>query len=374
MRAVGVIPAERKVRLINHPAPGISRPHDVKVKTLEVGVCGTDKEICAFEYGSPPAGYDYLVIGHEALGQVVEVGDGVSSLKPGDYVVPSVRRPCADPDCLACRADLQDFCSTGGFTERGIKMTHGFLTEYFVEEEKYLTHVPQGLRDMAVLVEPLTVAEKALTQIWQVQQRLPWSCPDESGKARAHCRRALVLGAGPVGILGAMTLVAAGFQTYVYSRSAPPHPKADLVQSFGAEYISSERESVEQLAERIGNIDLVYEAVGVAKISFEVMKVLGTNGIFVFTGIPSPKPPIGIEADLIMRNLVLKNQAVIGTVNADRPAFDAAIRDLALFNERWPDALRAVITGRYPMESFRELLFGQRSGIKNVISLERFHH
>src|SRR5438132_10988305 len=143
-------------------------------------------------------------------------------------------------------------------------MTHGFLTEYFVDEEKHLNFVPRDLRDMAVLVEPLTVAEKALTQIWQVQQRLPWSCPDASGKARAHCRCALVLGAGPVGILGAMTLVGAGFQTYVYSRSAPPHPKADLVQSFGAEYISSERESVEQLAERIGNIDLVYEAVGVA--------------------------------------------------------------------------------------------------------------
>lgn len=370
MRAVGVIPSERKVRLVTHPTPRINLPTELKIRTLEVGVCGTDKEICAFEYGSPPPGYDYLVIGHEALGEVVEVGDSVEGIKAGDLVVPSVRRPCFDPACVACRSDLQDFCATGGFTERGIKMTHGFLTEFFVEEEKYLARVPSELRDVAVLVEPLTVAEKALTQVWQVQQRLPWGCPEEAGGSKAHCRNALVIGAGPVGILGAMTLVAAGFKTYVYSRSAPPHPKADLVTAFGAEYISSEQESVEQLAERIGNIDLVYEAVGVARISFDVMKVLGTNGIFVFTGIPSPKPPIAIDADIIMRNLVLKNQAVIGTVNADRPAFNAAIADLALFKKRWPEALRSLITGRYPIESFRELLFGQRSGIKNIISLD----
>ncbi len=370
MRAVGVFPGKREVALIEHAQPAISSPTQVKFRTLEVGVCGTDKEICTFVYGAPPPDFEYLVLGHEALGEVVEVGAGVRAFKPGDLVVPSVRRPCPHETCQPCRADLQDFCETGDFTERGIKMTHGFMTELVVEEEKYLNFVPHDLRDVAVLVEPLTVAEKALAQIWKVQQRLPWECPVVAGKARGHCHRAVVLGAGPVGILGAMMLVANGFQTWVYSRSKAPNPKSELVESFGATYISSETESAEQLAERVGNIDVVYEAVGVAKVAFDVLRVLGNNGVFVFTGIPAPRKPIDIFADVTMRNLVLKNQAVIGTVNADRAAFLDAIRDLGVFKQRWPEALNAVITGRFTMESYDELLTGSRTGIKNVIALE----
>jgi len=309
------------------------------------------------------------VLGHESLGEVTEVGSAVSRFKPGDLVVPSVRRPCPHARCLACREDKQDFCYTGDFTERGIKMTHGFLTEYYVDEEKYLTYVPPGLREVAVLVEPLTVAEKGLAQVRKVQQRLPWVAPkpppDQIGKGK----QAVVLGAGPVGILGAMLLLVNGFKTYVYSRSQAPNPKSELVDSLGAKYISCEVESVDQLAERVGDIDLVYEAVGTAKISYDVLRVLGMNGVYVFTGIPAPKPPVPIDADLIMRNLVLKNQVVVGTVNADREAFAGAIRDLGVFLKRWPTALRSLITGRYKIDQYRELLLGKASGIKNVIAL-----
>lgn len=369
MRAVGVLPGKREVTIVEHASPQITSDRQVKIKTLEVGVCGTDKEICTFVYGAPPSGFEYLVIGHESLGEVIEVGAGVKHLKVGDLVVPSVRRPCAHDHCAPCREDLQDFCSTGDFTERGIKSTHGYMTEYYVDEEKYLTLVPPNLRDVAVLVEPLTVAEKAMAQVWKVQERLPWVSPKAPAHQKGKGLKAVVLGAGPVGILGAMTLVANGFETFVYSRSKKPNPKAELVESFGAKYISSETESAEQLAERVGNIDLVYEALGVADISFKVMKVLGVNGVFVFTGIPAPKAAIPVEADIIMRNVVLKNQAIIGTVNADKAAFQGAIRDLGVFIEKWPTALRALITGRFPIESYRELLLGDKSGIKNVIAM-----
>src|SRR6185503_13002374 len=193
--------------------------------------------------------------------------------------------------------------------------------------------------------------------------------PNAPADAQGTGLRAVVLGAGPVGILGAMTLVRHGFDTYVYSRSKAPNPKSELVESFGAKYISSETETVEGLADRVGNIDLVYEAVGVSKISFKVMKVLGMNGIFVFTGIPAPKPAIEIEADIIMRNMVLKNQVAVGTVNADREAFAGAIRDLGIFLKRWPQALRSIITGRYRIDQYRDLLLGKATGIKNVIAL-----
>src|SRR3954447_5767278 len=138
MRAVGVIPQKKQVGILSHAAPRIISPQQVKVRTLEVGICGTDREICHFDYGTPPAGSDYLVLGHEALGEIVETGPGAGGLRAGDLVVPSVRRPCPHSYCPSCREGLQDFCVTGDFTERGIKMRHGFLTEYFVEELQYL--------------------------------------------------------------------------------------------------------------------------------------------------------------------------------------------------------------------------------------------
>ena len=138
MRAVGVLPAKRQLRIIDHAAPGISGPNEVKIQSLEVGICGTDREICAFAYGSPPEGSDYLVLGHESLGQVVEVGSAVSGFSPGDLVVPSVRRPCPHAHCHPCRDDKQDFCFTGDITERGIKEAHGFMTELVVDDERHV--------------------------------------------------------------------------------------------------------------------------------------------------------------------------------------------------------------------------------------------
>lgn len=371
MKAVAVFPNHRDIRLIQHAPPSLSRPTEVKLRMLEVGVCGTDREICAFQYGTPPAGAQYLVLGHESLGEVVEVGLAVSRVKVGDLAVLRVRRPCPHETCVACRAGRQDFCYTGDFTERGIKGAHGFLTEFVVDDEQYMNAVPRDLRDVAILIEPLAIAEKALIQVWTVQQRLPWACPVIPGKDPAYCHRAVVLGAGPVGLLGAMVLVANGFETTVYSRGPVSGAKAAFVRSIGADYLSSDKHTPKQLAERIGNIDLVYEATGAADISFEVIEVLGTNGVFVFTGVPGRKAPIKLDADLIMRNLVLRNQMVFGTVNAGPAAFEAAIRDLGVFMKRWPDALRSLITGRYPVEAACDLLLGKPDGIKQVITFDQ---
>jgi len=369
MKAIAVNPKSREVQLIDHAEPEISAPTHVKLKMLEAGVCGTDREICSFQYGTPPATSEHLVIGHESLGEVVEVGAAVTRVKIGDLVVPMVRRPCDHDDCPACRSDRQDFCYTGDFTERGIKMHHGFMTEVVVDDEKYMNVVPRALRDVAILVEPLTIAEKALKQIAQVQQRLPWACPHRADKGPGHCHAALVLGAGPVGLLGAMALAAEDFDVYVYSREAAPNPKSAIVEAIGGHYVSAAATTIGQLAQRIGNVDVVYEATGASSISFEVIKALGINGIFVFTGVPGRKAPIEVDTDLIMRDLVLKNQVVFGTVNAGRETFEDAIRDLGVFMRKWPTAVRALITGRFAMSAHRELLLGQQAGIKNIITL-----
>ena len=137
MQAVAVFPAEKAIRLVDHPAPQITRPDEVSVQMLDVGICGTDREIARFGYGRPPSGSPYLVIGHESLGEVVDVGTAVTRAKPGDLVVAMVRRPCPHAECGACTRGRQDFCFTGDFTERGIRGRHGFMTERIVEEERY---------------------------------------------------------------------------------------------------------------------------------------------------------------------------------------------------------------------------------------------
>ncbi len=293
MRAAAVFPARKSLEVINDfPEPKIETPTAVKLRVLNVGVCGTDRDIASFQYGfPPPAGSDFLVMGHECLGEIVEVGPEVRDFKPGDLAIPMVRRPCHHPECLACRADRQDFCYTGDYQERGIKQMHGFLTERIVDEAHYMNPVPQAIRDVAVLVEPLTIAEKGLIQAFEMQKRLPWG----------GVHRAVVLGAGPVGLLGAMALRRAGFAVTVYSRSREPDESADIAKAIGAKYISSQDRTIEQMATDVGNIDVVYEATGVSQFAFSVLPVLGTNGLFIFTGVPGKHGPVAVDTDRIMR-------------------------------------------------------------------------
>jgi threonine dehydrogenase-like Zn-dependent dehydrogenase len=360
MKAVAVFPADRRFGVIDHPEPSVASPTDVKLRMLDVGICGTDKEIVSFEYGTPPVGSPYLIIGHESLGEVVGIGAGVTRIKVGDLAVPTVRRPCSDPECIACRAERQDFCYTGKFTERGINQRHGYMTEFVVEQERYLNPVPHALRDVAVLVEPLTIAEKGIAQLKQIQQRLPWN---------EKSARALVLGGGPVGLLGAMKLVLEGCDTTVYSRTPAASDLEKLVTSFGAKFAPAETTSTADLAQQIGSIDIVYEAVGASSLAFEVIPYLGTNGVFIFTGVPGRKGPVEIDTDQIMRDAVLKNQLIFGTVNASTESFREAIADVGSFLGKWPTALRSLITRRWPLDRAAEPLAGKSGGIKNVIAI-----
>jgi len=368
MRAVAVFPGERAIKVIDdHPEAKIEFETDVLLRMLDIGVCGTDREICRFDYGTPPADSRYLVIGHESLAEVIGTGSGVSRIHAGDLVVTMVRRPCPNAGCRSCRAGRQDFCFTGDFTERGIKGQHGFMTELVVDDEQYMHVIPPGLRDIGVLVEPLTIAEKALIQVWDVQERLPWTAPG-TPPGNGHGQKALVLGAGPVGLLGALALLTRGFETWVFSRESDKSAVAQWVESSGAQFLSSQTNTLDQLAAMIGNIDLVYEATGASSLSFDVLQRLGVNGVFCFTGVPGRKAPISVDTDLLMRNLVLKNQLVFGTVNAGPPAFAAAVSDLAKFQAQWPSQLSSLITGRFPPAAAIDLLTGPAQGIKNVVS------
>jgi threonine dehydrogenase-like Zn-dependent dehydrogenase len=180
----------------------------------------------------------------------------------------------------------------------------------------------------------------------------------------------VVLGAGPIGLLGAMGLRAFGFDTFVYSRETAPNPKVALVEAVGARYLSSENTTVDQLAEIAGDAVVVFEAVGASKLAFDAMRVLRGNGVFIFTGVPGRRGHVEVDADAIMHNLVLRNQVVFGSVNASRENFDAAVRSLAEFVGLWPDAVRELITGRFPIEEAPTLLTGRPSGMKEVVALD----
>jgi glucose 1-dehydrogenase len=369
VKAVAVLPASREVKVIDQPEPSIGEADEVKVRMLDVGICGTDREICTFEYGTPPPGDDHLVIGHESLAEVVEAGPAVNGLQAGDLVVLSVRRPCPSPACRACRAGHQDYCYTGGFHERGIKEAHGYMTEYVVDHDRYMVPVPARLRDVAVLTEPLTIAEKALEQVFGLMQhRPPWNDADTPPKKRGQGLSAVVLGMGPVGLLGAMRLVSAGFRTFVYSRESGPDPRTDLVRAIGATFVSSGRVGFAELAAEIGNIDLVYEAVGQSHFAVEALTVLGTNGIFVLTGVPGPQAFRTSDPASLMRQMVLNNQMLLGSVNAGRDAFASALQSLEGFSRRWPSAVQSLIAGRYVPEQASELILGRPPGIKSVIA------
>ncbi len=336
MKAVAVFPSSRQVKLIDHPEPSIGSPSDVKLRMIDIGICGTDKEIVTFQYGTPPTGSDYLVIGHESLGEVVETGAEVKSLKRGDLVVTMVRRPCDHPECVACRAGRQDFCYTGDFTERGIKGRHGYMTELVVDDEIYMNLVPPDLRNVAVLVEPLTIAQKAIEQLWQVQARFPGPVqPNPAGRPTTVIKR-LCSARVRLGCWGPWRWQYAGFRRLFIRKSAVPNPRADLCSAIGAKYISSDQSSVDEMARTVGGIDVVYEAVGASSLAFDVMRVLGTNAVFIFTGVPGRKGPISIDTDRLMRDFVLKNQVIYGTVNAGKQAFMDAITDLSEFADVGP--------------------------------------
>ena len=350
MKAIAVFPKEKRVALIDYPEPVIESATQVKLKIIDVGICGTDREICEFKYGTPPEGSDFLILGHESFGQVIEVGSAVTDLKVGDFVVTMVRRPCPHKYCMACQAGRQDFCYTGDFKERGINGIHGFMTEYVVDDQKYMLRVPANLRDIGILTEPLTIAEKAVREIYTIQKRLPWGGDNMS---KYH---ALIIGAGPVGLLAALVCVVRGFDTTVYSLEPETSARAKIATILGANYVSAKSNNITQLGKSIsGNIDVIFDGSGASKLSFEMFPLLGYNGIFVWTGIPGRKESIDINAGTIMRDIVLKNQGIVGSVNAGREDFQGAIQNLNVLSDKL-GLLPSALIKRYSVEQYAELL------------------
>jgi glucose 1-dehydrogenase len=335
MKAIAVFPGKpNSAHLAELAKPSVSDVpggRGVLVRVLRVGVDGTDREINAAEYGAAPDGYDFLVIGHEGFGQVEAVGPAVTFIRPGDFVVATVRRPGSS---LYDAIGLQDMTTDSQYFERGINLRHGYLTEYYVEDEEFVVKVPAGLRDVGVLLEPMTVAQKGITQAYEIQRRLKVWRP----------RTAAIMGAGTLGLLASLVLRLRGLQVTTFGRTKRPYLNAELLDRIGARYVNTSERSIRDAAAESGGFDLIFEGTGSSAVVFESMQVLAKNGALVLTSITGGNRSLEVPADRINLDFVLGNKVMVGTVNASRENFETGVRDMSQAEAEYPGWLRQLLT------------------------------
>ncbi|GGK99900.1 glucose 1-dehydrogenase [Mangrovihabitans endophyticus] len=348
MRALTVQPLSAdtaEVRDVPDPQPG---PGEMLVEGLALGICGTDREIIAGEYGWAPPGADHLVLGHESLGRV-RTAPPDSDFAPGDLVVGVVRRPDPEP-CGACARGMFDMCRNGRYTERGIKQLNGYGSELWTVDTGYAVRLDPSLEQAGVLMEPTSVVAKAWEQIDLVGQR-SWFEP----------RRVLITGAGPIGLLAALIGVQRGLDVHVLDL-ATSGPKPEAVKALGAHYHSAGMDEVVAG----GKPDIIIEATGVSKLVFEAMAGTAEFGIVCLTGVSPAGRKVSVDVGAANRDMVLENDAVIGSVNANLTHYAAAAEALAAADADW---LHRLITRRVPLDRFAEALRAEPDDIKVVLTL-----
>jgi threonine dehydrogenase-like Zn-dependent dehydrogenase len=338
MRAAGLDYESRCLAEFQLPDPPPPGPGEALLEIVEVGICATDRELAHFHFGRPPAGETRLTLGHEALARVAAVGPGSGGFQSGELVVPMIREACPTL-CRGCGAGRMDLCETGAYRERGIVGWHGYLTSYAVDQTARLVRVPSSLAELAVLLEPLSVVEKAMEAAWRAAPLPP--------------RQATVFGAGPVGLLTVLALLARGVEVTCRSLEAEDHPRALLAREAGARY--------EVASAPLRQSHLVFEVSGSPQAGRAAFDALGPSGVLVLVG----------ASDFDIRfpgiRAVVENQTIVGVVNASAAHFQAALLDLARFDVR---LVRRLIQ-RQPWASWQEAvaLQGSTAAIKTVLPL-----
>jgi threonine dehydrogenase-like Zn-dependent dehydrogenase len=343
MRALTVEPGKSETLALSDVPEPEPDSDALLVKALAVGLCGTDREIIEGGHGSAPAGERSLVLGHESLGEVLKAPAG-SSFKAGDLVVGIVRRPDPAP-CAACAAGEWDMCQNGEFTERGIKGAHGFASERFTLRERFAVAVPTQLRETGILLEPTSIVAKAWEQIDRIASHMPY-----------RPRRVLVTGAGPIGLLAALMGVQRHYDVSVLDHSLHEN-KSKLVRELGAHYCLA----LDQLA---GPPEIVVECTGAAQLVIDVCRASSRNGIVCLTGLSGGQRAVQFSAGSFNNDLVLENDIVFGTVNANMRHYQAALDAL----QRAPKGyLEAMITRRVTIERFAEAFEKKPGDIKTTL-------
>lgn len=365
MKAIILNHETGELHLEDVPEPQIQNEREIKLKVLEVGICGTDRDEVKENQVETPPGKKTIIIGHEMLGQVIEVGKAVTAVKPGDLATFTVRRGCGKcPSCLKGRSDL---CYTGQYTERGIKGRDGYQTEFVVDQEDFIIPIPSEMRQFGVLSEPMSVIEKAIDTIDRIQciRLVDW-LPN-----RFKGRKALVAGLGPIGLLAALALRLREAEVWGLDVVDANSPRPQILKQIGGKYIDGRHMHIQDFSSQCGQIDLIVEAAGVASLDFSLWDVLGKNGVYALTGVTHSDQPIQVDGGLLMRQLVLNNQVLVGSVNAANEHWKQGVKDLEAAHQKWGDAVLKLITHHIPFKNFKEgLLKHPQDEVKAVIVWE----
>ena len=343
MRALTVEPGTPSSIRLEEVASPPQSDGAVLVRALALGICGTDREIDEGKYGWAPPGEKRLILGHESLGKVEEAPAG-SVFKRGDLVVGIVRRPDPVP-CAACASGEWDMCRNGQYTERGIKQRNGYGSELFRVEPNFLVKLDPGLDKLGVLLEPTSIVAKAWEQVGRIGARAPFWQP----------RVALVTGAGPVGLLAALIGVQRGFEVHVLDR-AHEGLKPALVRDLGATYHVGDLGALEP--------DIVIECTGANAVVIDAISRVAPDGIVCLAGVSATGHKIDVDVGALNRGLVLKNDTVFGSVNANRRHYRDAADALAMADKSW---LSRVISRRVPLSRWHEALEQRVDDIKVVL-------
>ncbi|MGZ4337563.1 MAG: alcohol dehydrogenase catalytic domain-containing protein [Gaiellaceae bacterium] len=319
-----------------------AREGEVLVRTLEVGVCGTDREISEGLFGVAPEGEQLLVLGHEALAVVEQDGYGFTR---GELVTAIVRRSCGH--CIACAEGYPDSCLSGDYSERGITRLHGYDRELVAEDPKQLIAIPKSLGRLGVLAEPTSICERGLRHARAIGGRQPW-----------QLERALVIGAGAIGLLTTYLLRLADVEVW----TASLEPKNELVEQSGARYASTHDTELSEL----GKFDLVIEAAGNAQLMAQTLGLLRRSGVACLLGIDPRVQTVELDGRVLGVDTILENRVLFGSVNAQRQDWLAAVTDLDRARERWPEALEQFVTLRVPLDRFAEA-FEHRGGKATLV-------
>lgn len=328
------------------------RGTDVLVRPLEVGVCGTDREMSEGWFGIAPAGEELLILGHELLGRVERDGLGFAR---GDLVTATVRRSCGH--CGACGAGAPDSCETGDYAEHGITRLHGFAAELAVVPAAHLIPVPEALGRLGVLAEPASICARALRHVRAVGGRQPWS-PG----------RALVLGAGAIGMLSTYFLRLEGLDVWTAALEPAGGEKAQLVAAAGARYVPATATAPGALAAEVGGFDVVIVAAGSAQLSLDALALLRRNGVACLLGIDGHDRRVSLPGPVIGVDAILGNRALFGSVNANAVDWHGAVERLEQAWRRWPDALDRFVGLSAGLEDYASAF--AYGGVKATLTLE----
>ncbi len=325
---------------------------EVLVRTTQVGLCSTDREIFNGSLRNYGVGKNSIIPGHEALGVVVDKGKNVNDIELGDIVVPTVRRGCGK--CCNCLSGMSDFCSTGEFTERGIVKKDGFMCRYFVEAEGNLIVIPKELEDVSIFIEPLSVVEKAVSEAIAAQKT---RLLKGDNKVFERC---LIAGCGTVGLMAAYTMYVMGIPFTCVDSCSENSLKARQVRLLGGEYISVLRCAKTGALSDLGllnrKFDLILEAAGSAALSFALLEKLATNGILLLMGLTGKNSAMTIMGDALCNRMVLNNNMVIGVVNSNRVHFLKALETLKKIAAAKRSDFLKLITHRFMLNGFEQAL------------------